>query len=210
MAVETTGALRTLLARARERIEEDPAAAVRELQEFFQLLVWQDPRDPEIQAIAEVGRELVRATRRRMAEAGLRGSEAWEALGQTEAPALVGLTETGIELWRGIQAIFQEHAVAAGEIDGEPAYISSSDNFEAIRRRWKTFWRDVTGMSFVPLYVEILGELTDRARNPESIARRVVKKGGARTPSEVMRAAERLLQKDVLTQDPERIFIFAA
>jgi hypothetical protein len=276
MAVGTKDELKKRLTRARTLVGEDPAGSIRELQGFFELLVWQDPRDPEVQAAAEVGRDLLMDARERMVAAGLRGPalgsvpgeiegyQHWlgrirgladsgqrleaieelekffmtlDRLGDPDDPAvarllnvarrlageirgrmatatmgdvregLIGLSKMGVDLWIGLQAIFGEHAVAAGEIEGEPAFISSPEDFDRIGRRWKEFWQQRTGHKFEPLYVEILGELTDSPRRPEDIAKRVVKKSGAKRLSDVGDGVRELLKARVLTRNPERIFV---
>lgn len=71
-AEATKSELKKRLSRARGLMEEGSfGEAVRELRQFHELLVWHDPHDPDVQAMAEVGRDLAAEMREKMA--ALRG-----------------------------------------------------------------------------------------------------------------------------------------
>jgi len=76
-------------------------------------------------------------------------------------------------------------------------------------RRFEDLWRRSAKIERKPLYEEILGELTDRPREMEDLARRLIKKGAAKSRAQVRGAVGTLFSVGVLTGRPEEIYVLS-
>ena len=116
----------------------------------------------------------------------------------------IGLTQLGIQLWYGMRAVFMEHMVERGTQGGQPMFAG---NPAQINAGWEKIWRGLAGIPNDPIYVEILGELTDRPRGRSDIVQRIVKKEPSISPRKVSSGIEELLRADVLTRDEKQIYV---
>ncbi len=119
----------------------------------------------------------------------------------------IGLTQLGIQLWFEMRAIFTEHLVEVGWRGGEPVFAGSPRSGEQINAGWEKLWQEMVGIRNDPVYIEILGELTDRPRGRTETVQRIVKKAPSISPKKVASAIDELLRAEVLTTDEKQIYV---
>ena len=121
---------------------------------------------------------------------------------------ILGLTELGVQLYLAQRAIYKEIMVPVGEEAGELLYDAETvEQFaEAMLRKWEALWTE-RGIDYDPLYAETVAEFVDKPVPVDRVARRLAKRGTAKSPSAVVSAIEYLISQGVLTEDLENVWV---
>lgn len=127
----------------------------------------------------------------------------------TGSSELVGMTQLGVEIFNALGAIYRELMVIDRTEEGEIIFHTMPGGLNVLLRQFEGLWRRLAGIEREPLYEEILGELADRPRQMEDLARRLIRKEAAKSITEVRLAVADLFASGVLTGRPEEIYVLS-